>query len=114
VTLGLRLAEWGLPVGVAETLGVGFVLAVIAYFSLVIGELVPKQIALRNPEAIAVKVAPAMTVIAAMASPIVWLLDASGRAVLRTFGLKSEPGDSHGCPSGPGRMRLPKVRRRTC
>lgn len=97
VTLGLRLAEWGvslgLPVGVAETLGVGFVLAVIAYFSLIIGELVPKQIALRNPEAIAVKVAPAMTVIAAMASPIVWLLDASGRAVLRNFGLKSEPGE---------------------
>ena len=49
VTLGLRLAEWGvslgLPVGVAETLEVGFVLAVIAYFSLIIGELVPKQMA---------------------------------------------------------------------
>ena len=60
-TLGLRLAEWfaqlGLPTGVAEAVGVGLVVAVITYFSLVIGELVPKQIALRNPEKIAVRVA---------------------------------------------------------
>src|SRR5712671_6290899 len=51
-TLGSRLGEWlvsvGLPTGVAETVGVGLVVAVITYFSLVIGELVPKQIALRN------------------------------------------------------------------
>ncbi|MGZ3308038.1 MAG: CNNM domain-containing protein, partial [Xanthobacteraceae bacterium] len=57
-TLGLRLADWlvqlGLRSGIAEAVGVGLVVAVITYFSLVIGELVPKQIALRNPEKIAV------------------------------------------------------------
>jgi putative hemolysin len=89
-TLGFRLAEWfaslGASKGMAETLGVGLVVALITYASLIIGELVPKQIALRNPERTAVKVAPAMTVLARIASPIVWLLDTSGRIVLRTLG----------------------------
>lgn len=92
-TLGLRLAEWfvqlGLPNGIAQTLGVGLVVAVITYFSLVIGELVPKQIALRNPERIAVRVAPAMTALARIAAPVVWLLDVSGRAVLRALGYEA-------------------------
>jgi putative hemolysin len=73
-TFGLHLAEWfvalGLRASVAEALGVGLVVAVITYLSLVIGELVPKQIALRDPEKIAVRVAPAMTVMATIASPI--------------------------------------------
>jgi putative hemolysin len=94
-TLGLRLAEWfaawGIPVAVAEAAGVGVVVAVITYASLIIGELVPKQIALKDPEKIAVKVAPAMTVIAKVGSPAVWFLDVSGRAVLRALGQSSEP-----------------------
>jgi putative hemolysin len=94
-TLGLRLAEWsarlGLPTGVAEVVGVGLVVAVITYFSLVIGELVPKQIALRDPEKIAVRVAPAMTALARIASPLVSFLDISGRAVLRALGYETQP-----------------------
>src|SRR5829696_4150678 len=93
-TIGLRLADrfmsYGLPAALAETAGVGLVAAVIAYASLIIGELVPKQIALRNPERIAVKVAPAMTVLAKVASPIVWFLDVSGRVVLRALGHKPQ------------------------
>jgi putative hemolysin len=94
-TFGLHLAEWfvalGLRASVAEALGVGLVVAVITYFSLVIGELVPKQIALRNPEKIAVRVAPAMTAMASIASPIVSFLDVSGRAVLRALGYRAQP-----------------------
>src|SRR5207302_1728026 len=93
-TLGLRLAEWlgslGLSAGLAEAIGVGVVVTVITYFSLVIGELVPKQIALRDPERIAVRVAPAMTVMARFAAPIVILLDMSGRALLRALGYRSQ------------------------
>ena len=93
-TLGLRLAEWlaelGLPAAVAEAVGVGLVVAVITYFSLVIGELVPKQIALRNPEKIAVQVAPAMTAIAWIASPLVSFFDISARAVLRALGYEAQ------------------------
>jgi putative hemolysin len=94
-TLGLRLAaefaSWGMRAGFAEALGVGLVVAAITYVSLIIGELVPKQIALRNPEGIAVKVAPAMTVVAKVASPLVWLLDTSGRMVLRALGYEEQP-----------------------
>src|SRR5262249_35775798 len=94
-TLGLRLAEWfvdlGLATHVAEAIGVGLVVAVITYLSLVIGELVPKQIALRDPEKIAVRVAPAMTVMATIASPIVSFLDFSGRAVLTALGYEDKP-----------------------
>ena len=49
-TLGLRLTEWlvgvGMPAGVADVIGIGVVVAVITYLSLIVGELVPKQIAL--------------------------------------------------------------------
>jgi putative hemolysin len=93
-TLGLRLAEWfvqlGLPNGIARTLGVGLVVTAITYISLVIGELVPKQIALRNPERIAVRVAPAMTAMARIAAPVVWFLDVSGRAVLKALGYAAQ------------------------
>ena len=93
-TLGLRLAEWftsfGLPVRIGEYLGVGLVVAVITYASLIVGELVPKQIALRNPEGIAVRVAPVMTWLARIGSPLVSLLDVSGDLVLRVLGYKPE------------------------
>lgn len=93
-TLGFRLATWlasvGLPAGLAEVAGVGVVVSVITYVSLIAGELVPKQIALRDPEAIAVRVAPAMTLLSRLASPLVWLLDNSGDLVLRLLGYRGE------------------------
>lgn len=89
-TLGFRLSEWLIGLGLSRTIadpaGVGFVVAVITYASLIIGELVPKQIALRDPERVAAKVAPAMTILAKVAAPLVWLLDISGDAVLRVMG----------------------------
>lgn len=94
-TLGARLSDWflslGMPPGVAAASGVGLVVAAITFASLIIGELVPKQIALRNPEAIAVRVSPAMTILAKIASPFVWILDASGRLVLRALAQRHEP-----------------------
>jgi putative hemolysin len=66
------------------------VVAVITYASLIAGELVPKQIALRDPEGVAVKVAPAMTVLARIGAPVVWLLDASGDFLLRLLGYREE------------------------
>ena len=62
-TLGLRLAgaleAAGLNPAMAQGLGVGGVVVVITYLSLIFGELVPKQVALRAPEAVAVRIAPA-------------------------------------------------------
>ena len=85
-TLGARLAgalrDAGLSYSLSHTLGVGIVVAAITYLSLIIGELVPKQIALKNPEGVAARIAPAMRVIATVTTPLVWFLDVSGRAVL--------------------------------
>src|SRR4029079_2581521 len=58
----------------------------ITYVSLIVGELVPKQIALRDPERVAVRLAPAMTLLAQGACPAVSLLGVSGRLVLRALG----------------------------
>jgi putative hemolysin len=94
-TIGLRLGQWlverAVPSGFAEPAGVALVVAVITYFSLIAGELVPKQIALRNPEKVAIRVAPAMTVIARIGLPLVWLLDVSGRLLLRALGYRAQP-----------------------
>jgi putative hemolysin len=93
-TLGVRLGTWletaGVPFVAANYAGIGIVVALITYGSLIIGELVPKQIALRDPERVAVRVAPAMTWLARIGAPLVWLLDASGDAVLRVLGYKAE------------------------
>jgi putative hemolysin len=93
-TLGQRLSTWlmvqGLSESMAETLGFGLVIGGITYLSLIIGELVPKQIALTNPERIACLVAPAMTLLAKISAPIVWLLNKSGKAILALLGRGGE------------------------
>jgi len=93
-TLGTRLTEWlesvGVADNVADVLGVGVVVVTITYLSLILGELVPKQIALRDPEGVASRVAPSMAFIAMVGSPIVWLLDISGKAVLTLLGQSGE------------------------
>lgn len=93
-TLGARLAGWlevqGLSETMADGLGVGSVVVAITYLSLIVGELVPKQIALRAPEAVAAKVAPAMSLLSKVALPLVWLLNASGKGVLALLGQKGE------------------------
>lgn len=89
-TIGARLAiilpEFGVPVVLAQEVGVGLVVIVITYLSLIIGELVPKQIALSAPERVAARVAPAMQALSRVAAPVVWLLDRSGKLVLRLIG----------------------------
>jgi putative hemolysin len=93
-TLGHRLSQIlmdnGMSTGPANALGVGLVVAVITYASLIVGELVPKQLALRNPEKIAARVAPMMDVLAKAGAPLVWLLDISGRSVLWLLGQRGE------------------------
>lgn len=96
-TLGDRFTAWliaqGANPGVAGTVGVGSVVIVITYVSLIIGELVPKQLALRDSERIAARAAPSMAVIAAIAAPLVWLLDISSRAVMFAIGQRGRSDD---------------------
>src|SRR6266568_3874604 len=96
-TLGLRLTNLltaaGWSQGMADAIGVGAVVTVITYASLIIGELVPKQIALRDPESVAVRVAPYMMMLAKISSPAVWLLDRSGKALLWVLGHRGAAGE---------------------
>ncbi|MCQ0971331.1 hemolysin family protein [Paracoccus sp. TK19116] len=89
-TLGVRLSsalsQAGLSPSLAQTLGVGGVVMAITYLSLIFGELVPKQIALRAPEAAAARIAPLLNMIAMATAPLVWVLDRSGRLVLTLIG----------------------------
>jgi putative hemolysin len=79
------------PAWIADPLGYGLVISAITYLSVVIGELVPKQLALRNPEAIACAVAPGMLLLSRIGAPIVWLLDASSRLIFGLLGLGEAP-----------------------
>lgn len=76
----------------AEAIGVGIVVAAITYLSLVIGELVPKRMALANPERIACVMAGPMNWLAVVASPVVRLLGFSTDMVLRLFGWRAPHG----------------------
>lgn len=67
----------------AEAIGVGVVVLAITYFSLVAGELVPKRLALNDPERAALALAPAMRALSRLAGPLVRLLGASTDFVLR-------------------------------
>jgi putative hemolysin len=75
----------------AEALALGIVVAAIAYLSLIIGELVPKRIALNNPERIAARMARPMRLVARAASPLVTLLTASSSLVLRLLRVRTVP-----------------------
>ncbi|MGN7997420.1 hemolysin family protein [Sphingomonas sp. 22176] len=85
-----RIEAFGIAAGLAHTLGITLVIGLTTYGSLVIGELVPKQFALRSPEPIAAAMALPMRWLSWGTAPIVWLLDSSSGLVFRVLGLKRE------------------------
>lgn len=91
-TLAAQLAEYlaGIPAVAryASQLALGIVVAAITYLSLIVGELVPKRIALLRPERIASALARPMHYISVAATPLVALLGATTDGVLRILGVK--------------------------
>jgi putative hemolysin len=85
-----RLEMLGLGPDLAETAGFTIVIALTTYASLIVGELVPKQFALRSPEPIAVLVAVPMLWLSRATAPIVWLLDSTSALIFRLIGLNRE------------------------
>ena len=85
-----RFQHAGLSAGTAHTVGFGLVIFLITFVSLVIGEIVPKQIALRSPEPIAAIVAKPMQWLSRITAPFVWLLDRSSALIFRVLGLDRE------------------------
>jgi putative hemolysin len=85
-----RLQLLGLEAGTAQTAGFILVIALTTYASLVIGELVPKQFALRAPEGIAVVMAPPMLWLARATAPFVWLLDRTSAGIFRLLRMQRD------------------------
>ena len=89
-----RLGAWfGLDDQHAEAAGFAVVIGITTYFSLIAGELVPKQFALRTPERIAITMAVPMYWLSRVAAPLVWLLDNSSALIFRLLGLNRESED---------------------
>jgi len=87
--VGERLAALGLPQRFAPEAGFTLVIIATTYFSLVVGELVPKQLALRMAEPVALVMARPMAIMARVMAPFVWLLDESSGVILRLFSIRS-------------------------
>ncbi|HEY8592599.1 MAG TPA: hemolysin family protein [Sphingomicrobium sp.] len=82
-----RLAGLGIAESTADTVGFGIVIVLTTFVSLVIGEIVPKTIALRSPEPIAVVMARPMLWLSKLTAPFVWLLDRSSGLIFKLMGL---------------------------
>lgn len=89
-----RLAMLGIGPVFAETIALTIVIGLTTYASLVIGELVPKQLALRSPEAIAVVVAAPMEWLSRAAAPLVWLLGSSSAFIFWLMRLRRDGADN--------------------
>jgi putative hemolysin len=85
-----RLRLLGMNPHSAEWLGFALVIGMTTYVSLVIGELVPKQFALRSPEPIAAVMSIPMQWLARATAPLVWLLDSTSALIFRLIGLNRE------------------------
>ena len=87
------LADWLLSLGIPLTfealnsISVVFITIVLSYFTLVFGELVPKQVAMRNAEKLALGMSGLISGISKLCAPLVWLLTASTNGVLRLMGI---------------------------
>ncbi len=92
--VGARIARLGVDPETAQTIGFAFVIVLTTYASLIIGELVPKQFALRAPEPIAVIMARPMLLLSKVTAPLVWLLDGSSALIFRLLGMNRES-ESH-------------------
>ncbi|MGA0867024.1 MAG: CNNM domain-containing protein, partial [Candidatus Nanopelagicaceae bacterium] len=81
------LIDLGINDSIAETLSLVGLTLIIAYFSLVFGELVPKRVALAKAEALAPTLAIIVDTVAKVFRPLIWLLSRSTNAVVRLFGV---------------------------
>ena len=86
--VGERLAAAGVKPELADDLGFVLMIGATTYFSLVVGELVPKQLALRAAAPIAIIMARPMALLAKSAAPFVWLLDTSSNLLLSALRIR--------------------------
>lgn len=90
VELGRGLVLLGLPEAFAPTVALMTVTTIVSYVSLVLGELVPKRLAMQRTEAVAKLVAPVLEQIARLFRPVIWLLSVSTNTVVRLLGVNPD------------------------
>ena len=73
----------------SEELALGLVVVGVTYFTLIIGELAPKKIALQHPEQIAIKIARIIDIICRFSAPVVHLINGSTNIVLKIIGIRN-------------------------
>ena len=83
-----------IPVATLNTIAVIVITLVLSFFTLVFGELVPKRIAMRRAEALGLKMAGPISVIAKLFAPLVFLLTAATNGILRLFGINPNEADN--------------------
>lgn len=79
-----------IPVNILETVCIVVITVVLAYFNLVLGELVPKRLAMKRSESMALKMSGMLYGVSKIFAPIVWLLTASTNGILRLIGIDPE------------------------
>ena len=87
--LGSWFVSLGMPAGIAATLAPIIITLVVAYFSTVVGELVPKRIALSDAERVSKSVAGPIRAFMHVAAPLVWLTSKSADGLSKVMGIKS-------------------------
>lgn len=93
------LVDWVLSLGVRlpratlDTVAVVLITLILSYFTLVFGELVPKRVAMKRPEAIGLGISGLVYGISRIFKPLVWLLSISTNAMLRLFGIDPNEAD---------------------
>ena len=88
--IGERMVALGVPEEMSGQVAFVTVIALTTYLSVVVGELVPKQLALRAAVPISLVMARPMAILATIAAPLVWLLDTSSATIIRLFGIRSK------------------------
>ncbi|MBQ8510955.1 MAG: HlyC/CorC family transporter [Clostridia bacterium] len=83
-----------IPEKVLDTIAVIVITLILSYFTLIFGELVPKRVAMRKSEAMALGLAGPVSLLAKLFAPIVWLLTASTNGVLRLMGIDPNADDN--------------------
>ena len=95
------LVKWLIGLGVTipektlDTIAVVFITLVLSYFTLVFGELVPKRVAMRKAESLALGISGLISTISSVFAPIVWFLTASTNGILRLMGIDPDAEDEN-------------------
>ncbi|MGO1543679.1 MAG: hemolysin family protein [Gulosibacter sp.] len=80
------LVSWGIPEGTAAAISLVAITLLVSYFSLVLGELVPKRIAMQKAAQVSLVVAPPLNIFAMLMTPVIWLVNSSTNVLLRILG----------------------------